>query len=105
MHEYIEAFNTFLAEHRPNYRCPNVDSLLKMLLCCYRQNNRMDSNEIRTYFDALYSDAEKVFPGSGESIVDSACLLCNAHQEQGFLEGVAVGLRLFSELHTRSSKS
>ena len=99
MHDFVEVFNQFLAENQTAYQCPNVDSLLDMLYCCYQNHRGIDPEEIQAHFDTLYDLLGETVPGKGDDIIHTACQLCGAHQKQAFQEGIVLGFRLYTELH------
>ena len=101
MYEYIEALNAFIEEERPRYKCPEVNSLLRMLYRCYREHSGVNTAAVQAYFDELYALLEQATPGQGDHVICQVCKLCDAFQDQAFREGVVVGFRLYNELYSR----
>lgn len=104
MYEYIEAFNAYIAEHKQEYKCPNVGAVLEMLCCCYQRQRGVDTEIVRAYYDELYDSAGKFLKKGGSKVVDDATKLCSVIQDQAFQEGVIVGFRLYNEIYKRLGK-
>lgn len=84
MYKYLQAFEAYVAECGQENKCPHVDSLLKMLCCCYHQQGGVDSETVRAHYDALYASAGELFPGKGSRVVEDTTKLCAALQDQAF---------------------
>ena len=99
MNRYIESLKSFLAEQTPCYGYDDADSILEMLYYYYTVANPVDNAVIRCQFKELndilchlpLSENEAVFSLTGD--------LCVAHERQAFLDGIHIGMRLFSELN------
>ena len=98
MENYITAFNNYIAENNMAVKCPNVNSLLDMLFCCYNQRNCLNTATVRQHFQQL-DDILDVLPlQQQDQVVDLTCDLCVEYQKDAFREGILVGFRLYQEL-------
>ena len=98
MNRYIEKLKTFLAEQP--LRCEDTDanSILEMLYCYYSEENPIDSAVIRCRFKKLDNILGHLPLQDNDAVFSLTCKLCAAYEQQAFLEGVQVGMRLFREL-------
>lgn len=98
MEEYISVLNNYIAENKPRAACPNVESLLDMLFCCYSQHKNLDTATVKMCFSQLDDILQNLTLQQTDEIVDLTCALCDEHQKNAFREGVTVGFRLYQEL-------
>ena len=87
----------YLSTNTPKTRC-NVDSLLSMLFCCYRQQKNIETSVIRDYFGQLDTILGSLSLQQADQVVDVACKLCCEFQKEAFQNGLLVGMKLFIEL-------
>ena len=98
MEAYIAAINNYISENKPTVNCPNVDSLLDMLFCCYSQRSCVNSATVRQSFRQLDEILDTLPLPQQDQVVDLTCDLCVEYQKNAFREGVLVGFRLYQEL-------
>ncbi len=53
MNPYIACVKSYLADHKPNFGCRNVESLLDMLFYLYVEQNPMHNEKTHALFAAL----------------------------------------------------
>lgn len=99
MESYISILNNYITENKPCAACPNVETLLDMLFCCYSQHKSLDTATVKMCFSQLDSILQKLTLQQADEVVDLACNLCDEHQKNAFREGVTVGFRLYQELY------
>lgn len=78
-------------------RNADEDSILEMLFECYNAQNGLDNDKIRQDFEALYEAMNGKTLREKDEVIYATCSLCRSHAEQGFLEGIRVGMRLAQE--------
>ena len=101
MERYITAFNNYINENKTKITCPNVESLLDMLFCCYSQRNCLNTATVRQHFGQL-DDILDILPlQQADQVIDLTCDLCVEYQKDAFREGTLVGFRLYQELQER----
>ena len=96
MNPYIEKVKQQIAEHPPNFGDGN--SVLTLLYEAYNEANRMDDEQIRADFNALYQAMNGMELREMDRIIYPVCTLCRDHERSGFVAGVKVGVLLQSEL-------
>lgn len=101
MEAYIAAINNYISENKPTVNCPNVESLLDMLFCCYNQRNCLNTDTIRQCFRQLDAILDKLPLQQQDQVVDLTCDLCSEYQKDAFREGISVGFRLYQDLQER----
>ena len=99
MNRYIEKIKSFLSEQSPGYGFEDADSLLKMLCYYYMENNPVDNGVIRCQFKELDEILSKLSFSDNNAIFHLTGTLCASYEEQAFVDGVAVGWRLYTELN------
>lgn len=102
MNYYVEKLNEYLENHTPNYGDEDIHNLLEMLYGAYIFSNPIDTEEIREQFQTLDNILNKLSFSDNTAVFLLTCDLCVAHAHSAFLEGVHVGLRLFSEINKLS---
>lgn len=99
MNRYIENLKAYLAEQSPNYGYDDANSILEMLYYYYTVANPVDNTVILCQFKELNSILRHLPYSENEAIFSLTGNLCAAHERQAFLDGIHVGIRLFSELN------
>lgn len=98
MNRYIENLKSFLAEQTPCFGYDGAESLMEMLYYYYTVANPIDNAVICCQFKELNDILRRLTVEENDGIFDVVSDLCTAHERQAFLEGICVGLRLFTEL-------
>ena len=96
--DFINALNTYVEAHTPNYQDGDAESLLEMLFNVYTEFNGFDNEVIREDFNTLYTAMNGKSLREMDQIISPVCTLCRDHEKTGFIEGVKVGIRLRREL-------
>ena len=92
---YIEKLEQQIADNPPNFG--DADSVLGLLYECFNENNPYDNEQIKADFNELYRQMNGMPLREMDQIVYPVCKLCRDHERSGFVEGVKVGIRLYSE--------
>ena len=95
MNPYIEKLEQQIADNPPNFG--DADSVLGLLYECFNENNPYDNEQIKADFEMLYRQMNGMSLREMDRIVYPVCRLCRDHERSGFVEGVKVGIRLYSE--------
>ena len=95
MNPYIEKLEQQIADNPPNFG--DADSVLGLLYECFNENNPYDNEQIKADFEMLYRRMNGMPLREMDKIVYPVCKLCRDHERSGFVEGVKVGIRLYSE--------
>ena len=103
MNRYIQKLNEFLAEQAPCFPYDDANSILEMLCYYYTDANPVDSAVIRCQFRDLDHVLSKLTITDNEQIFSSTVDLCISHARQAFINGIIVGMRLFTELQRETS--
>lgn len=98
MNRYIENLKNFLAEQIPNYSYADANSILELLYHCYMESNPVDNVVIRYQFKELDSILSHLSLKENDRVFYLVSNLCITHERQAFIDGVHVGMQLFSEL-------
>ena len=96
MNPYIEKLKQQIEEHPPDLGDGN--SILTLLYEAYNEANRMDDEQIKVDFNALYQAMNGMTLQEMDRIIYSVCTLCRDYERSGFLAGIKVGILLSSEL-------
>ena len=96
MNPYVEKLKQQIEEHPPDFGDGN--SVLTLLYEAYNEANRLDDEQIRTDFNALYQTMNGMTLREMDRIIYPVCTLCRDHERSGFIEGIKVGVLLQSEL-------
>lgn len=96
MNPYIEILKQQIEEHPPDFWDGN--SILTLLYEAYSEVNRMDDEQIKADFNALYRAMNGMELREMDRIIYPVCTLCRDHERSGFVEGVRVGVLLQAEL-------
>ena len=95
MEKFFEKLRSHIAENPPDFG--DGDSVLTLLYEAYAESNRMDDGTIKEDFNELYRQMNGMPLREMDQIVYPVCTLCRDHERSGFVEGVKVGIRLYSE--------
>ena len=98
MNPYIENLKQFLESQVPNYGYDDADSLLQMLYYYYTVANPVDNAEIRCRLKSHDRILNRLTIKEQDTLFNTTSGLCTAYERQAFLDGIHVGLRLFTEL-------
>lgn len=96
MNPYIEKLKQQIEEYPPDFGEGN--SILALLYDAYNEVNRMDDEQIKAGFNALYQAMNGVELREMDRVIYPVCTLCRDHEKAGFVAGVKVGVLLQSEL-------
>lgn len=96
MEKYIQALRAYSLSHEPNY--DDGESVLTLLYEAYSEANRMDNDQIKADFNALYEAMNGMTLKEIDRVIYPVCTLCRGHEKAGFVEGLKVGIRLKEEL-------
>ena len=96
MEKYIQALKEYALSHKPNYG--DGESILTLLYEAYSEVNRMDDDQIKADFNALYQAMNGRTLKEMDRVIYPVCTLCRDHEKVGFIEGLKVGIRLKEEL-------
>lgn len=88
--EYVATNHQQLGDH---------ESVLGMLYDCYKDQNNMETAEIKAGFEMLYSLINSRSSDETEEFIDAVCALCSEHEKVAFTEGIQLGVRLAQELN------
>lgn len=98
MNRYIENLKNFLADQAPCFGYDDANSLLEMLYYYYTDANPVDNAVIRCQFRELDQVLSKLSWAECERVFSLSVDLCMSNARQAFLDGVKMGMRLFTEL-------
>lgn len=98
MNPYIENLKAFLAEQVPCFGYDDAGSILEMLYYYYTVANPVDSAVIRCQLKALNDLLRRLPVADCDAVFDATANLCASYERQAFLDGIQVGLRLFTEI-------
>ena len=98
MNRYVEKLKAFLAEQPLHSEYVDADSILEMLYCYYSDENPIDNAVIRCRFKELDNILCHLSLPDNNSVFSLTCRLCSDYEQQAFLEGIKVGMRLLVEL-------
>ena len=96
MEEYIKTLTDLAMSEHPNLG-PG-DSVLSLLYEVYNERNNMDTDRIKTAFQALYRTMNGKTLEEMDTILYPVCALCREHELSGFINGIKLALRLSQEL-------
>ena len=72
-------------------------TILEMLYEAHRLEHQAETEDIKAAFESLYASMDGMSLQATDPIVYAACTLAQAHEQQGFIDGVRVGMRLARE--------
>ena len=93
--KYIQVLKEYVLSHEPNVG--DGESILTFLYEAYSEVNRMDNDQIKADFNALYAAMNGMTLKEMDRVIYPVCTLCRDHEKTGFQEGVKVGIRLAQE--------
>ena len=96
MEKYIQALKEYALSHEKNDS--DGESVLTILYEAYSEVNRMDDDQIKADFNALYQAMNGMTLREMDQVIYPVCTLCRDHEKAGFVEGLKVGIRLKEEL-------
>ena len=96
MEKYIQALKEYALSHEKNYS--DGESVLTILYEAYSEVNRMDDDQIKADFNALYQAMNGMTLREMDQVIYPVCALCCDHEKTGFVEGVKIGIRLRDEI-------
>ena len=99
MNRYIDNFKYFLSKQPHNYGFTDANSLLEMLCYYYAENNPVDNSIIRYQFDELDTVLSKLSFSDNNALFLMISTLCASYEKQAFMDGIAVGWQLYTELN------
>lgn len=76
----------------------NEASVLDMIFGSYSEHDHEESDAVKQGFYELDSLLEHFPEEMIDPVMYTVCDLCHAHEREGFLMGVRVGIRLLKEL-------
>lgn len=94
--KYIQALKEYVLSHEPNVG--DGESILTLLYEAYSEVNRMDDDQIKADFNALYQAMNGMTLKEMDWVIYPVCTLCRDHEKAGFVEGVKVGIKLNEEI-------
>lgn len=94
--KYIQALREYALSNEPNYG--DGYSILTLLYEAYNEVNRMDNDQIKADFNALYHAMNGMALKEMDRVIYPVCTLCRNHEKAGFVEGVKVGILLSKEI-------
>lgn len=94
--KYIQALREYALSQEPNYG--DGKSILTLLYEAYNEVNRMDNDQIKVDFNALYQAMNGMELKEMDKIIYPVCTLCRDHEKSGFVEGLKVGFHLSREI-------
>ena len=96
MNPYIEKLKQQIEEQPPDFGDDN--SILTLLYEAYNEVNRMDDEQIKADFNALYQAMNGMELQEMDRIIYPVCTLCRDHEKAGFVAGIKAGVLLQSAL-------
>ena len=79
----------------------DVQTVLEMLYCYYREWHPMDTEKMDRDFNALDGVLGRLTLKEYDKVWYLTCQLCDEHEKNGFLTGLRVGVCLAAELLER----
>lgn len=76
----------------------NPAPVLSLLYEAYTAEHQTEYEGIRAAFNMLYESMNGMTLQEVDRVIYPVCTLCSRHQEQGFIDGVRVGVKLAREL-------
>lgn len=99
MNRYTESLKAFLSQQAPSFGYDDAGSVLEMLYYYYTVANPVDNAVIRCQLEQLNGILCHLPWAESEAVFSLVSDLCAAYERQAFLDGIQVGLRLFTELN------
>lgn len=98
MNQYIKNLKAFLAEQAPWFCYGDAHSIFEILYYYYADEHPIDNAVIRCQFSDLGNILDRLPFEDNNAVFSKTVDLCLAHSRQAFLDGMQVGLQLFTEL-------
>ena len=96
MNTFIETLKAHIEQNPPNYG--DCESILTLLYEAYSDINKMDNDAIKKDFGELYKMMNGMTLTQMDVILNPVCRLCRDHEKAGFIEGIKIGVQIYSEL-------
>ena len=96
MNTFIETLKAHIEQNPPNYG--DGESILTLLYEAYSDLNKMDNDAIKKDFGELYKMMNGMTLTQMDVILNPVCRLCRDHEKAGFIEGIKIGVQIYSEL-------
>ena len=96
MNTFIETLKAHIEQNPPNYG--DGESILTLLYEAYSDINKMDNDAIKKDFGELYKMMNGMTLTQMDVILNPVCRLCRDHEKAGFIEGIKIGVQIYSEL-------
>lgn len=96
---HINEILDYLDDHPVCCHNGGVESLMEMLHDAYIAHNSIDSEKIRSCFQALDSESENLTLNMANQLHSMICDLCMEHEVLAFSHGIVVGMHLMSEVN------
>ena len=93
---FIESLRALIASHPPDLG--DEDSVLSLLYEAHSESNAMYDDEIKATFHVLYEAMNGIPLQAMDQIIYPVCTLCRNHQKSGFIEGIRIGIHLYTEI-------
>ena len=93
--KYIQALEKYTLSHVPDYG--GESSILTLLYEAYSEETRLDNDQIKADFSALYAAMNGMTLKEMDKVIYPVCTLCRDHEKAGFIEGVKIGIKLSKE--------
>ena len=97
MDEFMTALQSKLDPLQPNYT-DNAESILEVLFDAYNESSGFDNAAIKADFEELYRLMNGKPLKEIDEIIFAVCTLCRDHEKAGFMEGIKLGVFLFTEV-------
>ena len=99
MKKYLAALQVKESTQQANFG-DDADTVLGMLCSTYYELNcNADTDEVKQAFDELYQSMTGKTLKEKDEVIYATCRLCSLHQQNGFIDGIRLGLRLAQELN------
>lgn len=97
MNRYIHQFQAYIEQHPTQRGHDDILSILELLYQCYTEQNPIDTDEIRAGFREIDRIISGLSVQDNDRVFTLVFQLCVQHERQAFLEGLRVGIQLFSD--------
>ena len=96
LQEYTSRLQSYIASNPPDLG--DEDSVLGTLYEAHSESSVMYDDEIKAAFHALYEAMNGMSLQEMDQIIYPVCTLCRNHQKSGFIEGIRIGILLYTEI-------
>ena len=97
MKAVYQSLATYVATHPQ--QLGNHESVIGMIYNCYKDQHNMETAEIKSGFEMIYSLLNDKSSDETEEFIDAGCALCSEHEKVAFIEGIQIGIRLAQEVN------